>query len=344
MTAHRARIITTNDYALFVMERLLLVSFLVGCSGSIGEDPPIADDAALEDVAIDSVVVDDTTAAEETSPEETTPGETSVDAPPVACTKIREKCTSAAQCCDGIACMATPLPGVSPTDLRCCVAETKTCAIDDDCCAYLLCQGGKCSRRAPGGLCGADSDCTTNKCTGGRCFDPTSVTGYRLPFKCGFVAKVSQGNSDSKCGAHSHTGVSGYAYDFGVALNTPVYAMRAGTVTHVKNDIKPGNPCYSGGGSSCINSANYVTVKHDDGFATTYVHLNDAVVKVGQAVTQGQQVGLSGGTGWSTGPHMHVQKQNLCGSFYCQSVPLLLDENPGARLDCGMTLTSKNGC
>jgi hypothetical protein len=240
-------------------------------------------------------------------------------------------------------CEVTPLPNLPPNDTRCCRAEAAPCAEADDCCSYLLCNSGKCSRRPAGGACRVDADCSTNKCTDGRCVDPNATTAYRLPLRCGGPYTVSQGNFDTKCTVYSHTGQSAYAYDFSVGLNTPVLAMKGGVVTHVRNDVKPGNPCYSGGDSSCINTVNYVTIKHPDGFGTVYVHLNDASVSVGQTVVQGQQIGLSGGTGWSTGPHMHVQKQQLCTAFYCQSVPLIFEESAN-RLDCGMMISSKNGC
>jgi hypothetical protein len=319
-------------------------ALLAGCGGSIGDTPSereldadadvdaaIADTSTTDDVAI---VVDET-AAETSAPPP--------DAPPVACIKARDKCGATSECCESYVCDVTPLPDLPPTDTRCCRAKDAPCAVHDDCCSYLLCNGGKCSARGVDGACRVDSDCTTNKCSAGKCIDPTSTTGYRLPLRCGGPYTVTQGNFDTKCTVYSHTGQSQYAYDWGVGLNTPVLAMRGGVVTHVRNDVKPGNPCYSGGGSGCINTVNYVTIKHPDGFGTVYVHLNDATVTVGQTVTQGQQIGLSGGTGWSTGPHMHVQKQQLCTAFYCQSVPLIFDEYPG-RLDCGMMITSKNGC
>lgn len=318
---------------------------LVACSGSIGGDPLEGDvDAAVDEASADAATPE--TSAAETSAPDAVVDDTARDvAPPVdvACTKMRDKCATASECCPGNACLVTPLPGGDPSDTRCCRAESSPCAEHDDCCGYLLCSGGKCVRRGVDGACGADSDCTTNECTAGRCVDPTAVTGYRLPLACGGPYTVSQGNFDTKCTVYSHTDVSKYAYDFAVGLNTPVLAMRGGDVTHVKNDIKPGNPCYSGGGSSCINSANYVTIKHADGYSTVYVHLNDALVTVGQKVVQGQKIGLSGGTGWSTGPHMHVQKQVVCPYFYCQSVPLIFDEYP-TRLDCGLKVSSKNGC
>lgn len=313
---------------------------MLGCSGTV-EDGELVE-------RIDSDVDAESEVASETSLADTSIDETSaVDAAgapdTAACIKNRELCTTAAECCSGNVCEVTPLATGKPTDTRCCHAKTTPCVENDDCCSFLLCTAGKCAARPVDGACRVDSDCTTNKCTAGKCVDPTATTGYRLPLPCGGPYNVTQGNFDTKCTVYSHTGQSAYAYDFGVGLNTPVLAMRGGVVTHVRNDVKPGNPCYSGGGSSCINTVNYVTVKHTDGFATVYVHLNDALVKVGEAVTQGAKIGLSGGTGWSTGPHMHVQKQELCAAFYCKSVPLIFDES-ATRLDCGTKISSKNAC
>lgn len=52
---------------------------------------------------------------------------------------------------------------------------------------------------------------------------------------------------------------------------------------------------------------NYVVIKHPDGLYTGYAHLSQIHVQVGQNVTQGQLIGLEGGTGPVTGPHLHFQ-------------------------------------
>lgn len=48
-----------------------------------------------------------------------------------------------------------------------------------------------------------------------------------------------------------------------------------------------------------------ITIKHPDGQQTAYFHLSRVDVKVGQKVTRGQNIGLSGNTGASTGAHLH---------------------------------------
>ncbi|MCK8435559.1 M23 family metallopeptidase [Streptomyces sp. D2-8] len=85
----------------------------------------------------------------------------------------------------------------------------------------------------------------------------------------------------------SHTGV-----DFHAASGTSVHAVGAGTVVE------------AGWGGSY---GNQIVIKMNDGTYTQYGHLSSAGVSVGQQVTPGQQIGLSGATGNVTGPHLHFE-------------------------------------
>ncbi len=82
-------------------------------------------------------------------------------------------------------------------------------------------------------------------------------------------------------------------YHQGVDLDTgtgwPVVATRAGTA-------------YTAYGSA---AGNYVTIDHHDGFRSIYMHLSGFSVGNGTNVRAGQQIGLTGSTGVSTGDHLH---------------------------------------
>ena len=51
----------------------------------------------------------------------------------------------------------------------------------------------------------------------------------------------------------------------------------------------------------------YIRVSHENGFETLFAHLSKRNVQRGERVTQGQQVGLVGSTGRSTGSHLHYE-------------------------------------
>ena len=87
---------------------------------------------------------------------------------------------------------------------------------------------------------------------------------------------------------HFHTGI-----DMVEPFGSPVYAADDGVVALV--------------GSSSSGYGNYVVIAHSGGLDTLYGHLSTALVKVGQAVIQGQPVGLEGSTGNSTGAHLHFE-------------------------------------
>ena len=53
------------------------------------------------------------------------------------------------------------------------------------------------------------------------------------------------------------------------------------------------------------SAGNYVAIYHGDGVYSYYMHCSKLSVGVGEEVSRGQQVALSGNTGISTGPHLH---------------------------------------
>jgi len=109
-------------------------------------------------------------------------------------------------------------------------------------------------------------------------------------------------------GSFSHTDPQNrYAVDFAAEIGTPVLAARDGVVMQVESDFeKAGLNREKYGGR-----ANFVRILHDDGTMSLYAHLKTegVLVRVGQRVRAGQQIGLSGNTGFTTGPHLHFAIQ-----------------------------------
>jgi hypothetical protein len=176
-----------------------------------------------------------------------------------------------------------------------------------------------------------------------ECLGPPGPTDdlFLLPFGCGESYGVTQGNNS----AFSHNGRSAFAFDFSMGTGTPLRAMKGGTVSYAYAGTGPGHPCYNGGDRGCINDANYVVVGHADGSQTRYAHLSEVHVGTGDGVAQGQTVGLSGSTGWSTGPHAHVERQENCGRAFCSTIPMQFADVEGDGVpDTGDTVTSQNGC
>jgi hypothetical protein len=59
----------------------------------------------------------------------------------------------------------------------------------------------------------------------------------------------------------------------------------------------------------------YVVIRHNNGLETYYAHLSERSVQTGDWVVAGQQIGLGGNTGRSTGPHLHYEVRYRGQSF-----------------------------
>ncbi|MFE5323573.1 peptidoglycan DD-metalloendopeptidase family protein [Paenibacillus sp. NPDC056579] len=101
----------------------------------------------------------------------------------------------------------------------------------------------------------------------------TSPFGYR---KDPFTNKLS-----------FHRGI-----DIAGKMNDPVIASAKGTAVTVGYDKFHGH---------------HVVLEHGNGLRTWYMHLNEALVHIGDPVERGQQIGKLGSTGRSTGPHLHYE-------------------------------------
>jgi murein DD-endopeptidase MepM/ murein hydrolase activator NlpD len=90
----------------------------------------------------------------------------------------------------------------------------------------------------------------------------------------------------------THNGV-----DMGTSVGTKVLSAATGKVIGSGNtDQYPG----------CWSYGKWVLVEHGNGLSTLYAHLSSIKVSNGDIVGRGETLGLSGNTGYSTGPHLHM--------------------------------------
>ncbi len=93
----------------------------------------------------------------------------------------------------------------------------------------------------------------------------------------------------------SMDGVDGVLVDFAArdaSIGTPVHVVGDGVVAFAGQQNGYGN---------------VIQVQHSDGRMTVYAHLSKIGVARGAHVTQGEQIGNVGMTGWATGPHLHFE-------------------------------------
>ncbi len=127
---------------------------------------------------------------------------------------------------------------------------------------------------------GARMDTASLKKAMGELFICPLAPGYRITSRFGR-------RSDPFTGVPSnHTGV-----DMAAPSGTPIKAAMSGKIAYV-------------GWSNIFG--NYVIINHGNGYQTLYGHMQKALCRTGQTVSQGTRIGLVGSTGYSTGPHLHL--------------------------------------
>ena len=100
-----------------------------------------------------------------------------------------------------------------------------------------------------------------------------------------------------------HTGI-----DYGCPKGTEILASADGTVMAAGWDLTGYGFC--------------VILRHPDGRATLYAHLDSISVDRYAEVKQGEVIGISGATGKVTGPHLHFEARTVWNSYTSHFDPL----------------------
>ncbi len=142
---------------------------------------------------------------------------------------------------------------------------------------------------------GPRPDARTIRCT--QEFGDPTLSSYRLPYREGVAYKIIQGY----CAPNPTWGHHDWlAYDFDMAIGDTILASRGG-------EVIASQEAFSDGTRVC-GEENWIFIVHDDGTVMQYVHLTKggSFVNAGQTVETGEAIGLSGDSGCSIGPHLHV--------------------------------------
>lgn len=148
---------------------------------------------------------------------------------------------------------------------------------------------------------------------------PPFPSGQRFYIGQAFRGKFSHNRPESR-----------FAVDITLPEGTPVLAARSGIVMAVDDD-------FFGAGLDAdkyAERANTVRILHEDGTMAVYAHLQvDSVgVATGQAVLEGEQLALSGNTGYSSGPHLHFAIQRNAGARL-ESIPFVFRNKRGDSVE-----------
>lgn len=134
------------------------------------------------------------------------------------------------------------------------------------------------------------------------------VTGYPVTQNFGDGAGLTVNSVKTNVGG-GHTGI-----DYATPVGTKAVALESGTVLWADwgaslPQTSWADRWYLGGGGFGglqIDPGIVVVIQHP-GYISTYSHLSSTELNIGDKVTQGQEVGKTGGTGFVSGPHLHFE-------------------------------------
>eukprot|EP00900_Chrysochromulina_parva_P013154 jgi/Chrpa1/2183/Chrysochromulina_OHIO_Genome00009766-RA len=173
---------------------------------------------------------------------------------------------------------------------------------------------------------------------------PQTLTVWTLPFDlysrkakcCSIWPRSWMLNFDGTCvqgndGGDTHIDELRYAFDFSLPVGTPILAAADGIVVATVDCHRAGDR----GTKEMRIKANYVALRHDCGMYTRYYHLchKGVCVNVGERVHRGMQIGLSGNTGYSGGPHLHFDAVDVLATETA-TLALEIEGAPARPLEC----------
>ena len=116
-----------------------------------------------------------------------------------------------------------------------------------------------------------------------------SLESYHYPY----IGRITSRYGPRR--GRAHQGI-----DISLKVGDPIYATFDGKVRFAK---------------AAGNYGNLIVIRHNNGLETYYAHLSQIDVESGDWVVAGQQIGLGGSTGRSTGPHLHFEVRYKGQSF-----------------------------
>ena len=125
-------------------------------------------------------------------------------------------------------------------------------------------------------------------------------TPIAVPFVGSFEIWCTSGNPapGTLCQTHHSTP----AIDYGMDPGTPINATGDGVIEEIETECVGTNLCRGGAG-------NFISIVHEDGRLSRYLHLTDVFVEEGQSIEVGDVIGTTGITGQTSAPHLHYDEQ-----------------------------------
>ena len=146
--------------------------------------------------------------------------------------------------------------------------------------------------------------------------------GNPLPNACWISQYFDRiGHNGTAHHAEDVTNYNGNGQHSSPAYGTPIFAMESGTITKLDGSEGPASPAFPAC-QGLRKPANTVWIQGNDGYTTRYVHLTPLPgLQVGQAVSQGQEIGTLDNSGCQQGAHLHVGRYPPSGAAVNFTIP-----------------------